>query len=140
MAYFKAQGTAAAEKTSHAAENFQAEASTKTDAAATEGKRDAATYVDQAKSLAGAALGTAQGVLQYGAEALGSTRAVAQEHAEMKPQGVLGTAKSTAASVLDTTAHYVGVAQEKISPPVENVKAIAQPYVDPAKEDRKSVV
>lgn len=50
---------AAADQTSRAANDFQTQAGAKTDAATTQGKQDAATYLDQAKSLAGAALGTA---------------------------------------------------------------------------------
>ena len=132
MHILKTHINSAAEQTSSAADTLQTEASAKTDAAVTEGQRDTATYFDQAKSLAGTALGTAQGVLQYGAEALGSTNAAAKENAETS--GVLGTAKSTAASVLDTAAYYSGVAKEKISPHVQDVKAAAQPHVDSAME------
>jgi len=162
----------ASQQASGAADDFQARAGAHTDAAALEGQQDVAekraaagTYIEQAKNLAGSALGTAQGLVAAGQNSLGNYHAQHPPNEATTLGSVLSTAHSAAAVTLETTKNLLVSAQNTLQPNAEAAheradaaisnahenaatttgygraaQEVAQPHVDAARETASSYV
>ena len=111
--------------------------SQKTNAATEQGKRDVehakasgATYIDQAKSMAGDMYNSAQNFVQGGQSKGTDTDAPLSANTS----SAFATLQATGAAAIGTTQQYLASAQAVVQPHVANAQAAAQPYIDRAKE------
>ncbi|KIJ57605.1 hypothetical protein HYDPIDRAFT_104063, partial [Hydnomerulius pinastri MD-312] len=123
------------------------EAAQKTNAAVAEGQNDVhevkgtgATYLDQAKSVAGSVLASAQqfwnGSTEGQSHPQGSSTGVAAPktvNTQGKSDDVLASLQSTAGSAIGTTQQYLATAQAAVQPHVENARTTLEPHVVGAK-------